>query len=61
MFADPPSDFDPDGLVQALRRADSEGFRNIIRAPQGSEDRAAALNTAITAAMRAERPIAAAA
>ena len=61
MFSDPPCDFDPDGLVQALRRVDSEGFRNIIRDLQGSEDRAAALKTAITAAMRAERPIAAAA
>ena len=61
MLADPPSDFDPDRLVQAFRRVGSEGFRNIIRDLQGSEDRAAALKTAITAAMRAERPIAAAA
>lgn len=30
MFADPPSDFDPDGLLQAFRRVDSEGFRIIF-------------------------------
>jgi hypothetical protein len=61
IFADPPSDFDPDELVQALHRVDSDGFRNIIRDLQGSEDRAAALKTAITTAMRADREIAEAA
>lgn len=61
LFADPPSDFDPDGLVPALRRVDSAGFRNVIRDLQGSEERAVALRIAIEAALQSDRQLSAAA
>lgn len=52
LFAAPPEGFDPDALVAALRRVDIDGFREIIRNVQGSEERAEALRIAIEAAMQ---------
>lgn len=53
LFAAPPNGFDPDALVAALRRVDTDGFREIIRDVQGSEERAVALRIAIEAALQA--------
>src|SRR3546814_6178140 len=61
LFADPPEGFDPDLLVTALRRVDADGFQNVIRNVQGSEERSVALRNAIVAALDDGGPIAAAA
>lgn len=47
LFADPPQGFDPDQLVAALRSIGAEGFKEIIKDVQGSEERAAALRAGI--------------
>lgn len=51
LFAAPPADFDPDELVPALRKVNSDGFQHIIRDLQGSEARADALRIAILSAL----------
>lgn len=61
LFAEPPQGFDPDKLVPALRRVNSDGFRNIIRDLQGSEERATALRIAIISALGISEPLAVAA
>ncbi|MDT7527796.1 hypothetical protein OVY29_03850 [Sphingopyxis sp. SE2] len=61
LFAEPPQGFDPDKLVPALRCVNSDGFRNIIRDLQGSEERAVALRIAIEAALQSDRQFLAAA
>lgn len=61
LFADPPEGFDPDTLVAALRRVDSDGFQNVIRDVQGSEERSVALRNAIVSALAFRKPRVAAA
>ncbi len=61
LFANPPRGFDPDALVPALRGFGADGFRNVIRDVQGSDERSSALRTAIVAALGARGVLAAAA
>jgi hypothetical protein len=57
VFAEPPEGFDPDALVPALRGFDSDGFRNVIRDVQGSDERSTALRNAIVVALRDCSPL----